>query len=292
MFFIKQKMALPSYQFIAASNAAKRGVQLRGWLGLYLVLCSPVLIYTALVICIGIVYGYYWTALAACLYNIALFCGLAAWSYHYANYGFINHKKWIQLSLPKVNKPFWTWPFYYLLKEQTIMLMACKILSLLLFRGIIWMFADAGQDIRIYLIAILSAILAHSILIATVLKFERSQLSFVSSFPLGSWSRLLQTTIFFLLLFLPELLIYTHMVHYSPSAVISGIVFCIACLFALRMSLYYSGDDMDFYLRFIFCFFILTMLAILFYQFIVYSLFLFMAAAGYHHYLFYKNRLS
>jgi len=57
------------------------------------------------------------------------------------------------------------------------------------------------------------------------------------------------------------------------------------------MSLYFLKDNMDKYLKFIFFFFLVSMLSILNNQFLILSIVLLIFNTIYHRYLFYKNKL-
>ena len=153
------------------------------------------------------------------------------------------------------------------------------------------MFADAAQDLRGYMIALLAVVITHSILISTVLKFEKSQLAFQMSFPVSIWSRFLQPAFFYLLLLLPELLLYIDLSGYSIFSASAGILFCISALLIMRMSLIFFENEMEPNFGFIFCYAILTMLAILYNQFFAFSMVQLVISIAYFRYLFYKSRL-
>ena len=235
--FIRQKLTLPAYQFVTVSCAADKKIQLQNWLGLYVLICGPILTYSAFLIIISIVNALYWSAMIICIYIIALLTGLALLTYKMINYSFTSKASQINISLPALRKPYWTWPFYFLLKIQPLQLIACKVLSLILYKVLIWMFDYAAQDLRGYMIALLAVVITHSVLISTVLKFEKSQLAFQMSFPISIWSRFLQPAFFYLLLLLPEFLLYINLSGYSIFSALAGILFCISALLIIRLSL-------------------------------------------------------
>jgi len=289
--FIRQQLRQDIYQFIYLSNAAQRKKQMISWLGLYVVVCMPMLIYAVMLFITATLQGNYITILALCIYVSGLLYLMARLTYQRINYQFTSIKIPFNIELPNIRKPYWTWSIYYLLKEQTMMMLMCKLLSLVLFKGIIWAFEGDVPDVRVYMIAILAAILSHTTLIATVLRYEKVNLSFVNSLPITGWIRLAQTVIFFALLLLPEFVLYSVVSGLNPYIIITGIVFGISGLLLLRISLYFLKDDMDRYLKFIFSFFVIAMTAIIFGQFLLFSLLMLTFVTAYHYYLFNRNML-
>lgn len=153
------------------------------------------------------------------------------------------------------------------------------------------MFADAALDLRGYMIALLSVIITHSVLISTVLKFEKYQMAFQMSFPVSIRTRFFQCAFFYLLLLLPELLLYIDLTDYSIFSASAGILFCISGLLTLRMSLYFFENEMELNIGFVFCYAILVMLAILYNQFFAFSLLQLAISMIYFTSLFYKSKL-
>lgn len=289
--FVRQKMQLPQYQFVHLSCIAAKDKQLLSWMGLYALLCAPVLLYIGLIICVALTHSFYWSILAICCYSLILLSITSLFSYRSVNYRYVSRRILIKLRLPSFKKPFWLWPVYYLFSRQTVMLLVCKVLSFLLFRGILWAFADVETDIRAYLIAMLASVLTHATLIATVVNHEQKNLSFLNSLPLSAAARLKQLLIFFVLLFIPELIMYIYVAAFNTYIILSGILFCLASLTTLRMLLYFLADDMDRYLKCIMIFFAAAMLAIIFSQFILFSLILLICSILYYRYLFYHSSL-
>jgi len=289
--FINQKLALPIYQFIIISCSVNKKEQIKNWAVLYAVIGQPVLVYVAIFACVGIIYSFYWSILIVITYYLMLLIGAAFFTYRSVNLRYIYRKKFVAIDLRKTNKPFWSWPLYYLLKSQTIMLIVCKILSFILFKGIIWMFADANQDRRVGLIAILAVIITHSVIISTVLKYERTQLSFLNSLPVSNGKRMLTRLFFLSCLFTPELLFYISYSSNSIYSILTGLMFCISGAFTLMMSIYFFDNDTELNPTFVFLFFIVSMLVILYQQILIFSLLLLIITTIYHHQLFYKSKL-
>lgn len=288
--FISQKLAAPTYTFINISCSAEKKDQMKNWLGLYCIILFPPLFITLLVLLTGLYYGYYWCVVVLCIYVAILLRGLVQYTFRKVNYAF---KPSLQFSISSIDirKPYWTWSIHYVLNKQALMFIICKVLSFILFTGIIWMFADSGQDIRIYLIALLAAIIAHSTMIAACWRFEKSSLGFLKSLPVSCWSRLSNTILSLLILFIPELIIFMSKAPLSLYSTAIAVMFSISGLLTLKMALYLLGDHMESYLKFIFIFFLITIFAILTQQFIALSLLLISCNSCYYRYLFYKSKL-
>ena len=289
--FIRQKLSQDIYQFIYLSNAAVRKTQILTWSGLYVVICLPMLIYAVMLFITAALHGHYMTMVALSLYLSALLYLMARLTYQRINYQFTSIKIPFDIELPVIRKPYWTWSLYYLLKEQIMMLLMCKLLSFVLFKGIIWAFDGDIPDVRVYMMAMLAAVLSHTTLIATVLRYEKVNLSFVNSLPLSGWKRLTHTVVFIILLLLPEFVLYSFASGFIPYIIIAGIVFGVSGLLLLKLSLYFLKADMDRYLKFIFCFFVIAMTAIIFSQFFLCSLLMLIFITAYHYYLFNRNML-
>ena len=288
--FINQKLSIPVYSFVKISCAAKKIDQFKSWLGLYCVLLFPPLFFALLICTTGLFYQYYSCVFSLCLYVILLLGGLTQVTFRQVNYAFKPVRD-IIIPWPAVKKPFWTWPVHYLLEKQPLMLIICKIVSFLLFSGIIWMFADSRNDIRVYLIAMLGAAISHSILIAAVLRFERSSLTLLNSLPISNWKKLLNTFLFLVILFAPEFILFSTKAPLSLYTIGTVFLYSISSLITLKIALYFLKDNMDRYLKFIFFFFLVSMLFILINQFLLFSLVLIVYNSSYHSYLFYTNKL-
>ena len=181
-FFIQKLINTPAYNFVKASTAATKKIQLQNWLVLYLFLHSPLVIFGLFVIGTGLYGHFYLSATALTGFMTLIFSSLSIFTFRAVNYTFKPAKKLVSLPEFSVRKPYWTWSLYYILKEHPLTLIVCKILSFFLFKAIIWMFADNGSDVRIYLLSLLAATISHCILISIVLRFEKNKENFINSF--------------------------------------------------------------------------------------------------------------
>jgi hypothetical protein len=291
LFFVHKLINTPVYNFVKTSAAATKKIQLQNWLVLYLFLHSPLVIFSLFVIGTGLYGHFYLSAAALTGFMILIFSSQSVFTFRSVNYTFKPAKKLIVLPEISVKKPYWTWPLYYILKEQPLTLIVCKILSFFLFKGIIWIFSDNGSDIRIYLLSLMAAAISHCILISIVLRFEKSKGNFINSLPVSYGYKLTSLFGFLLALLIPELFFYSILSGFSVFNTILGILLCAGILLTLRMSLYFVNDDAERYLKYIFILLISSIMAVIAGLYFPFSILLLILGTAYHRYLYKKNRL-
>ncbi|WP_367864244.1 hypothetical protein [Pedobacter sp. WC2423] len=292
LFFVQKQLNDPTYHFVKISSASVKSVQLQHWIILYLFIHSPLNVINLMLIIIGIYGHFYLSAATLTGYIILISASPAYFTFRSVNYAFKPAIRLINYPKISVKKPYWTWPLYALLKEQTLSLIICKVLSFMLFKGIIWMFADNGSDVRIYLLSLMTATISHSILISTALKFEKNYMSFVNSLPISNWLSLFFRWITMLTLMAPELFFYSNLTGFSILNTLKGLVLCSGILLYLRMSLYFTKEDMERYLRHLFILLILSIMAIIANLYLSFSLLLIASGVIYHRYLYQKNSFN
>jgi len=291
LFFVQKLINTPVYNFVKISTAASKKIQLQNWLVLYLFLHSPLIIFGLFIIGTGLYGHFYLSAAALTGFMILIFSSLSIITYRHVTYTFKPVRQLITLPELSVRKPYWTWPLYYILKEQPLTLIICKILSFFLFKAIIWMFTDNGSDVRIYLLSLMAATISHCILISIVLRFEKSKGNFINSLPINYSQRLISLFGFLLALLIPELFFYSILSGFTLLNIFSGIFLCAGILITLRMSLYLVNDDPEQYLKYIFILLISSIMAIISGLDFPFSIMLLASGITYHRYLYKKNRL-
>lgn len=291
LFFVKKQLKLESHRFVFLLGTTEREIQFKLWLKLYAVLFLPVLLYAIPLIYTGMVYAYYGSVCAILICILTLWFAVSGYMFRIINYSHVPAKVYLKTSLPRWNKPYWTWPFYYLMKEQTLMLLGSKVLSFTLFNAIMWVFADVACDIRVALIGILAAVLSHSMLIHALLKNELDRLSFTRSLPVSLGSRMGHRILVLLLLFLPEVLFYVHRTGYQPVHIGYGIWFGLSGLMGLQLMLYWVKLDQDQYLKCLLGFFFVSMFIVLAHQYLIYSLLILLGYLWYFSSFYYKKDL-
>jgi hypothetical protein len=280
--FIKQKLALAEYNFINELGSLDKNPQLKLWLALYCVILLPIITYVLALIGISIYNSLFLSLILILAVFAVLAMGLSFLSYRSVTLSFLKEERHQIISHIKVKKPFFTWPLFYLLNEQPLMLLMCKALSLFFFKCMLWMFADVGHDTRVLLVALLASILCHAMLIFTLLKFEIASLNFSKSLPISIYKRLLGWLLIFSIILLPEWTFFIISSEQDVYAIINGFVFGLAGLLFLLTVLYFVKLDMEIYLRWLLFFFFISMWSILAHYYLLFSLVLLGSSALYY----------
>lgn len=292
LFFVKKQLKTEVYQFVFLLGASAREVQFRLWIKLYAVLFLPILLYLVPFIYVGLANDSYVSIFAVFLFVSGLLLALSGHMYRIINYSHVPAKVYLKTSLPQWSKPYWTWPFYYLLKEQTLMLFASKVLSFALFNATMWVFADVSGDIRVSMIGILAAVLSHSMLLHALMKNEVDRLSFTRSLPITLVSRLGQNLLVLLLLFVPEMLFYMLKTDGQLWHIVYGLCFGLSGLMGLQMILYWINLDQDQYLKWLLGFFFVSMFVVLAHYYLLYSLLILMGYTAYFFFFYHQKDLK
>lgn len=281
-YFIKQKLALAQYKFINEVGTLDKSPQLKLWLALYCVILLPIIIYVLALIGISVYNRFFLSLIFILAVFVALAIGLSFLSYRSVTFGFLKEERHQINPYIKVKRPFFSWPLFYLLNEQPLMLLMCKALSLVFFKCMLWMFADVGHDTRVLLVALLASVLCHAVLVFTLLKFEISYLNFSKSLPILTYKRLLGWLFTLAIILLPEWAFLIISSEYDVYAIINGFVFGLAGLLFLLTLLYFVKLNMDIYLRWLLFFFFISMWSILAHYYLLFSLILLGSCALYY----------
>ena len=116
VFFVKKKLALPSYQFTSAVTSMPSKRQYILWAKLYGLMLLPILVYAISMLLVSIKHQFYFTFLATITSVVLIILLLVGYTYRFNNFAFKVSKTWVNLPSIKINKPFWSWPLYHLLK--------------------------------------------------------------------------------------------------------------------------------------------------------------------------------
>jgi len=281
-YFIKQKLALAEYKFIKEIGSLDKKPQLKLWLELYCVILLPIIIYVIALIGISIYNRLFLSLILILAIFAALAIGLSFLSYRSVTLSFLKEARHQISSYIQIKKPFFSWPLFYLLNEQPLILLMCKVSSLVFFKCMLWMFADVGHDTRVLLVALLASILCHAVLVFTLLKFEIAFLNFSKSLPISTYKRLLGWLLIFLIILLPEWTFFIISSEHDVYAIVNGFVFGLSGLLFLLTVLYFVRLNMDIYLRWLLFFFFISMWSILAHYYLLFSLVLLCSCALYY----------
>ncbi|RZL38636.1 MAG: hypothetical protein EOO96_02500 [Pedobacter sp.] len=280
--FVTQQLKQDDYRFINTLSILPKFEQLKVWVRLYAFLLMPVLFYSVFVLATAIRNQYYFTAFATVFAVFILLGALAYQTFRATNFASFVSKQWIKLPVIKLNKPFWSWPIFYLVNEQRLVLLLCKMVSILFFKVILWVFADVGNDVRVYLTATLAVVLSHAILVLNLLKFDAVNASFAKHLPIGAYKRFAGWILVYLILLSPEFIVVlsNKQITFSDAAVC--IAFAIGAILFLQSLVYSLKADEEKYMRWLLFFFFVTMLAILANYFIIYTTVAFAYSLGFY----------
>lgn len=289
-FFIKQKLASARYNFIKETAALEKKMQLKLWLRLYFAILLPVIIYVFLLIGLSVHHHFFMSiAFILIVFSLIIF-GLSWLTYQSVTLGFLKKDRQPILVGLKVKKTFFSWPLFHLLKEQPLMLLMCKVLSFIFFKGMLWMFADVGNDMRVILVALLTSVLCHAVLVFTLLKFETEFLNFNKSLQISVFKRMLNWLLVFVIILIPEWIFLIMAARLNLYAIANGILFGIAGLSFLLTLLYIVRLNMDNYLKWLLFFFFIAMWSILGHYYLFFSLVLLGSCVLYYFIMF--NRID
>jgi len=271
-FFIKQKLALHQYNFIKEIGSLDKNSQLKTWLFFYAVILLPIIVYVCALIGLSIYNHLFLSLICILTVFISLAIGLSFFSYQSVTFGFLKEERNRNNTYIQVKRPFFSWPLFYLLNDQPLMLLMCKVLSLVFFKGMLLMFADVGNDTRVLLVALLASVLCHAVLVLTLLKFEIAYLNFSRSLPVPCYQRLLGWLMTFTIILSPEWMFLMISSKCDVYSIVNGFVFAQAGMLFLLTLLYIVRLNMDLYLRWLLFFFFISMWSILGHYYMLFGL--------------------
>ncbi|MGF1922709.1 MAG: hypothetical protein ACQUHE_00910 [Bacteroidia bacterium] len=277
--FVKQRLSRPEFTFSVEITKMTKPVQLKVWFILYLFLLTPVLVYATFILYVSLANHYVFSFFATLTTLLALLSTLSLLTFKSNNFNYDQTEKWTINTGIEITKPFWSWPLFQAYHEQPLLLFACKLVSLIAFKCVLWVFADVGNDIRVFLTAMLAAVLSHAMLIFYWVRFDATYLSFVRSLKISKFKRLSNWLITLLILIIPELGLFAWIVAFNLVQVGVAILFSVAMLFALFTIAYVVRVDMEHYMKCLLVFFFGTMLAILSGYYVVFSMGTYLIAA-------------
>ncbi|MEJ5995827.1 hypothetical protein WG904_15465 [Pedobacter sp. Du54] len=270
--FVKQKLALPTFKFATDLTKLNIAPQHQIWLKVGAFMLMPILCHATLILYISIRHQYLFTFFVTITGLSGIFAVFSFLIVKTSTYNFSPGKTWLNAGLIKTKKPFWSWPLFYLFNEQPLMLFACKLVSLLAFKSILWMFADVGDDIRVFLTAMMAVVLSHAVLLVNWAKFDATFLSFARSLNFTTLKRLTYWLLVLFILLIPELSLLSWLTHFYVLRVGVATIFCLSTLFSLFVLVYLLKADMDRYMKYLLFFFFGTMLTILAGYYVIFSI--------------------
>ncbi|WP_432708509.1 hypothetical protein [Pedobacter sp.] len=291
-FFINQKLALTQFQFINETGKLARNIQLKLWLSLYAIILLPVIIYVFALVCVSVNYHFFYSLFCIIIVSFTLLFGLSFLSYQKVNTGFLTPERQRIHTGNMIKRPYFSWPLIHLVKDQPLMLLMCKLSSLVLFKAMLWMFADVGNDTRVLLVAILASVLCHAVLVFTLLRFEVTFLNFSKSLPISTFKHLSHWFLIFVTVLIPEWILLIISSQYKLHSIIHGFLFGLTSLFFLLTVLYIVKLNMGNYLKWLLFYFFIAMWAILGHKYFLFSIVVLSSCTIYYLASFHKTDLQ
>ncbi|TDO19594.1 hypothetical protein [Pedobacter duraquae] len=261
--FVNKELKLDVYSFINVSAAATKRSQYLSWSGLYATLLLPILTYITIVSTTAFIYHYYFNAAMALVFALLLVITPTVLTFRKVTQNLSIRLKVRFVKIPTFVKPQWLWPIVYIWRQQTLMFLICKTLSFIVFKAMLWMFADVGPDIRVPQLGLLAAIITHSVLIATLVKQEATDMNFNRSLPINRFNAMGRSLLVLFLLFLPDLLLYIHTVNADFTSSLAGIALALPTLFCIQVSQYKNTEKKSSHVGLLFFMFVALAMLIL-----------------------------
>lgn len=263
LLFVKQKLAQEDYSFAKELTIMPKKAQIILWLKIYAFLLMPILCYGILVLMTSIIHQYFFSVFITAVVLAAMMLILSNYTYRFNNLNFNLHKAWLNFPTIRVKKAFWSWPIWYLLNEQRVMLLICKIVSFLFFKAILLVFADIQNDVKIYLTALLAVVLSHAMLVLNITKFDAFYNAFAINLPITPIKRLTYWLFIFGLLLIPELILLVVLTNITLLQLVTCVLFCLGSMLMLQTLVNFLKANADRYLQYLLFFFFVNMFAIL-----------------------------
>ncbi|MBE9463588.1 hypothetical protein ACFP1I_11705 [Dyadobacter subterraneus] len=262
--YVSAQLALNQYQFMFYScNAMSLKKQFLSWFIIQSVISIPILALGFFAMGVGIAFHYFFIPILIPVYQMILLSGSAFYYTRLVNN--LTEKKsepYIPDLIRKFPKPVFSLFLYQIIYRFKLTFAITKVISAIVIIGMYVLFPDNKNDIRIAGISILSVIAAHTVLIYQSNEFERSYLSFCRNFPLSKKKMYLQFVLLYLLLILPEIILFFFL--NTPLIAVRISILGLSFALLLRTILYHQNPKMGSYLKKVFGLFIFSALIVMF----------------------------
>jgi hypothetical protein len=260
--FVKQKIASPQYQFAQLLSVLSTKQQRLIWIRIYILLAVPVLGYGGLILFTALKTGEYLAFISTLTWLLLLIYSASWYTTNLFVRSFIHREITIKRPVLKFKKPFWIWPLINLFNQPLIFVVA-KGISFLFFNVILLVFADVGNDIRVFLTAMLAVVLSHAMVVANLVKFDAFELACSKSLPIPMLRRIANWGVTFSLILSPELILLFLASDWNFEVLGYGAFFVLSSLFLLKILLYVLKGDFERFFKCLLFFFFIAMFAIL-----------------------------
>ncbi|QNK62229.1 hypothetical protein H7F33_17040 [Pedobacter sp. PAMC26386] len=262
--YVAAQLQLESNQFLFyGMTSFSKAQQFKSWFCVQLVISLPFLAYWLFATVLGVIYDAN-VIPAITLVYILFMATVSSFIYIYL-VNRINQTKKTALLLRisrKWNKPFSSLFMYHLFDRTKVVYVLTKIASLLVMTGILHIFPNYKQDLRVPYMVMLGIVTLHSVLIFQEYRFKETYLSFARNLPYSRSSLFLNFSFIYFLIILPEC-IWCFSKFPLPTAV-EMLLFGLSTAMLFRSILHLIGLRMYRYLLWVFSLFILSFYIIMF----------------------------
>lgn len=253
--FTAKTLAEQQNQFLYITAAQDPKLLLGALLSAQCFIYLPVLIYALLLVLLGIYSGQFAAAAYVAVFHTAI-CLASAFRYRYHlhhpaagrqlfHYGFLRFR--FRKNIPAIFVS-------QLLKEMKVIFMVTKFFSVTIIIAFLNGFFIDSYDSRVVMLGFLAGITAHCVLVFEFRRFEETLFMFYRTLPFNSFIRWLNLTAVYLIILMPEWLIFSMAIpdrlHVGDSLWLP--FFGAALLMAYHCLLYKPPLDMEKYLQWVF----------------------------------------
>jgi len=262
--YVAAQLQLENNQFLFYGiTSFSKARQFKSWFCVQLMISLPFLGYWLFATVLGFIYHANLIPAITLVY-ILLLASISAWLYVYLVNRINKTRKsalLIRMS-SKLSKPFSSLFMYHLFDRYKLIYLLTKIASLLVMTGILYIFADFKQDLRVPYLIMLSIVTLHSVLIFQEHRFKETYLSFARNLPYNRSRLFFNFSFIYFLLILPEC-IWCLSKFPLPEA-LEMLFFGLSTTLLFRSILHLMGLRMYRYLLWVFGWFMLSFYIIMF----------------------------
>ncbi|SHF84482.1 hypothetical protein [Pedobacter caeni] len=262
--YVAAQLQMDQYQFLYySSTALSKAKQFKSWFVAQLFISIPLIVYGLFSVIAGAIYGHYVIPVLIVIY-LLLLNGISAFLYlHLMNRIMRNEESTLLNKLTNSwKKPYQILFLYHIIHRKKLAYLITKTLCWGILSGVLLLFSDVKNDLRIAGMAILGVAIAHTFLIYQGQRFEVQYLSFSKNFPYSRNQLYGQLLLFYVLLLLPEG--FWLLIRFDPGTASGLFLLMLSVTLLFRSLLYRIGLHMNSYLPWVFGLFFLFFWMIMF----------------------------
>jgi hypothetical protein len=260
--YVIRQLSIPNYQFLFYSTTSlSKPQQLLSWFCVQSVIFLPLIGYWVFAMVFGIIFHHYLLPGIILLY-ILLLTFISAILYTYSLNRLVDGAKqsYILQLMKNWRKPYFSLFIYHVFDRVKLGYLLAQILSILSIT--LASSLDVQQNVRLAGMVILLVVTAHSFVIYQNHHFEETRLSFSRNLPFSRIKRFANLAYVYLILLLPEYIWLFS--SFDVLTAIKSLLLSLSIALLFHSLLYWSGHQMNIYLRCVFFLFFIFFLLILF----------------------------